>query len=445
MIERLSEFAKDEMLRWRIPGMAIGVSSQGRGVSVGLGVRDTTTGEPVHEDTLFRIASITKPITAAALLDLANMGLLDLDNAVGEYIVDLKIGNARNERPITVRNLLQHTSGLDSELPVDLRKYGTDRSALHRAIDDYDKLLKWFAPGELWSYSNAGYCLAGAVAANAMNSTFEAAVAVMLERLGLRSTSLSVDGLPWGRVAHGHKAPPLGGSGAGTAVPIDVGDFPRARAPSGGAYSTVADLLQFARSLFMTDDPASLGRGVLALPVPAFAGCRWGLGWQILETEADGLLVGHGGSFGGYQSHLMVVPARDTAIAVLANSTRSASAIKRVCRWVLGELGGIRERPRPIVPIAEGDLANYVGRFRQPQQQIVVSVEDGGLCIDVVNFELVTNVRERLPPVHAVPIGTDSFEIKGGEADGQRFDFVRAKSGAIRYLRFGLRIAEPAL
>ncbi|WP_034516524.1 serine hydrolase domain-containing protein [Actinomadura rifamycini] len=131
------------------------------------GVGDVRTGAPVPREGHWRIGSITKTFTATAVLLLVEDGLVDLDAPVERYLPGTVRGNGHDGRNITVRQLLQHTSGLPDYL---------DHLGIGRIVEnplerhDRDDLLALalahppeFAPGTGWSYSNTGYLLAGLV------------------------------------------------------------------------------------------------------------------------------------------------------------------------------------------------------------------------------------------------------------------------------------------
>src|SRR5579862_3211817 len=167
----------------------------------------------------FRIASITKPVTASAAVQ-----LLDLDATTGVWPDDVR-----------VRHLLSHTSGFDSELP-DLARLGDGDDAL--------------GAGDVFSYANSGYWLAGWLTAQAAGTTYEEAVERhVLQPAGMSSTDFG--------------EPSVAGTGADAART----SYPRARRPSGGLVSRVADVAAFGRWAL-----ASAWSQVLRRPHAALAG-----------------------------------------------------------------------------------------------------------------------------------------------------------------------------
>src|SRR5215211_7681117 len=149
---------RGELERVGVPGLALGILHDDEAVTAGFGTASVETGAPVREGSAFRIASITKPFTATLAFVLAEEGVLALDEPV------------LATEGITLRHLLSHSSGLDCELPAGL--WGV------ASLDELDvsSLGRWVGPGELWSYSNAGFWLAGAAIERASGRAFESAM-----------------------------------------------------------------------------------------------------------------------------------------------------------------------------------------------------------------------------------------------------------------------------
>ncbi len=180
----MSEFLK----RHRTPGASIAVTHQGKVVFArGYGYADVAAREPVGAESLFRIASISKPITAVAILQMVERGKLNLDDPVFK-VLDYQddIASAENPDPrlhdITIRHLLEHRGGWDRDQSFDAmfqsvrfaEKLGlappADQAAIIRAM--FSQQLD-FAPGERFAYSNYGYCLLGRVIEKLSEQSYE--------------------------------------------------------------------------------------------------------------------------------------------------------------------------------------------------------------------------------------------------------------------------------
>ncbi|SEW38790.1 serine hydrolase domain-containing protein [Chitinophaga arvensicola] len=181
-IPQIDNTVKAFMAQYRVPGMAIAITRHGKLVYArGYGNADTTTHTPVTPQHLFRIASVSKCITAMAILKLAEAKLLSLDDHVfgPNALLDTIYGQQpypENLQKITVRQLLQHTSGGWSN-------NGEDPMFSHPRMSA-DELISWTiqhqpltnTPGEVYAYSNFGYCILGRVIEKVSGQSYEAYV-----------------------------------------------------------------------------------------------------------------------------------------------------------------------------------------------------------------------------------------------------------------------------
>ena len=264
----LEEVLREARARTGVPGVAAGISADGAVALAADGVLELGGGESVRADTPFRVASITKPFTAALCF-------------------------ASLEPDERLRALLSHTAGLhcDSLEPLPDEAQG------------------------LFSYSNAGYLEAGRTAAAACGASFEEALAArVLTPLGLAATGFEEPERP----ARGHVQENETGH---RAIPRDL--YPPHRRASGGLWSTAADLLAFAAGQLTPGNPAHEPR-VDAL------GARYAHGWWVRELAGGRTAIDHEGSVAGYQSLLLLVPEDGFALTVLTNSWRGSGLIRRV-------------------------------------------------------------------------------------------------------------------
>src|SRR3954471_10691266 len=165
MDTRFQPLLEDAMARWDVPAAVVGWDIAGETGIVAVGC---------DAETRFRIASITKPMTATLALR-----LLSADDESGIW------------PGVRVRHLLSHTSGFDCELTDgDNAKFGTGDDALARCVETLPDVHRWVGAGEIWSYANTGYWLAGHMAARAAGTTYEEAMARhVCEPAGLEATA----------------------------------------------------------------------------------------------------------------------------------------------------------------------------------------------------------------------------------------------------------------
>ena len=359
--EKLAEIVRAARARTGVPAVAAGLL-------VGERVELAADG-PVEVETPFRIASITKWFTAslAALL-------LDLETPSSS-------GGA------SVGRLLSHTA--------DLRPNSRE-------------LLPETCRG-LWSYSNAGYVLAGRECEAAAGSSFSAAVRErLLEPLGLERTSFEEppDAAP-GQVqdgATGHRPAP------------DV-VYPESRRAAGGLWSTVGDLLGFAAHQLGAPGPLSEAhlRSVREPRAEALGGL-YCLGCWSRRLAGGRLAFDHEGSVGGYQSLLLLVPEEETALAVLTNSWRGSGLIRRVLR----DLGLV---PAPLEEA--GDERIEPGRYELDDAVAVLAERDGRWRVEESETDPLTGLRIERPEYALDALGCGVYGFAGGLLMGHRVDFPR--------------------
>jgi D-alanyl-D-alanine carboxypeptidase len=321
--------------RYGVPGISVTILFPDGSSWVGVGgAADVAAKVPVTMATSFAIASVSKTFTAALVLALAQDGTIDLDVPVRTYLPELKV-NAR----ITVRQLLDHTSGLRDYFfhPAIDRKL---LSAPSRAWDTADALKHvgkaYFKPGTGWHYSNTNYLVLGVLAERVGGAPLADQVrARFLEPLGLRHTwyqpteEASSDG------AHGYRF----ASGAKDAPAIDLSDGSRfmpftsvvtAAAGAGGFASNSTDLARWARALYagavLSEDSVDAMLGDITRTEPYKPRVPYGLGVQRLDLDGSPSL-GHSGRLLGFRSAVRWLPDEDLAIAVLTNQSRTDPGI----------------------------------------------------------------------------------------------------------------------
>ncbi len=183
-----------------IPGGAV-VTVTADGAVAARGVGTTADGEPVTADTPFVIGSTTKSFTALAVMQLVEAGEVDLDAPVTRYVPEFSLAAGEPIDDITVRHLLQHTSGLDDLAGGPILGSGRDGTALEAVGELSDSRLV-STPGETWRYTNANYALAGLVVEAASGQTYPDYLEThVLAPLGMDNTSVLADPA----VAPGHQ------------------------------------------------------------------------------------------------------------------------------------------------------------------------------------------------------------------------------------------------
>lgn len=301
-------------------------NGEGRTRTYTAGVGDVATGAKVPADGRVRIGSTTKTFTAVVVLQLVAEGKIGLDAKVDTYLPDLVRGEGIDGRDITVRQLLQHTSGLpdyEGEVEGDIlrHRYFEPRDLLdiafrHKAV---------FAPGKDWAYSNTNYVVAGLIVQKVTGRPLAEAIDQrVIKTLGLRHTSFPASGdmtIP-GAHPHGYHRDAAG-------APLrDITEMdPSVAWAAGQMTSTNSDLNRFFTALLKPGTllpAAQLAQMRTTVPI-GDTGAGYGLGLMSRPLSCGGVYWGHGGDIPGYETRGGVTDGgRAVSIAVTSIPTDGA-------------------------------------------------------------------------------------------------------------------------
>ncbi len=294
-----------------------------------IGQRDLVSSEAMRNDSLFRIASMTKPITAIAVAMLVEEGKLSFDDPVekhlpefrGQRLIVERDGERRvtvpAPRPITIRELLTHTSGMPGGPPPGLAElYRRRDRTLNEAVLAFSQLPLEFEPGSRWSYSNTGIDTAGRVVEAVSGQSFEEFLSTRLfQPLGMSDTVFYPSEEQRGRLAamyrrEGDQLRPAEES------LIEVPRDAKYPLPAGGLCSTGPDLAKLYQAMLRLGEghghrflkPESVAELTRlqtgSLETGFVPGMGFGLGWAHVR-EPQGVTAalspgsyGHGGAFG---------------------------------------------------------------------------------------------------------------------------------------------------
>ncbi|MET9485656.1 serine hydrolase domain-containing protein [Nocardia sp. NPDC006630] len=286
------------------PGALLDVSdTHGRTVLTS-GVANIGTLAPMAGDSRFRIGSMTKMFVSTVVLQLVGEQRVALDAAVEQYLPGTIRGNGNDGHGITVRQLLQHTSGLpdylDSLTPEQILK---DSLGHHDPLELVQLALAHpplFPPGTGWSYSNTNYLLAGMLIEKVTGRPYgEAVEQRIIAPLGLHDTSVPGDAPT---IPGDH---PRGYAKQGNADPLDLTEFnPSIAGSAGSMISSATDLNHFLTAL-MTGHllpPPELQAMMTTRPTGDSSDDAYGLGLQSTPLPCGGLYWGHDGGIMGFQT-----------------------------------------------------------------------------------------------------------------------------------------------
>jgi len=325
-LPRLEAMAQQLVANRAVPGLAIAVVHEDQVVFLkGFGLREAGRAETVDPDTVFQIASLSKPVSATVVAAMVSNGVVGWDAKVADLDPAFRLHDAYPSAEVTLRDLFAHRSGLPGSAGNDLEAIGFDRdTVMHR--------LRLVPPSSSfragYAYSNAGLTAGALAAAKATGRSWEEVAETQLFKpLGMTSSSARHADF----AARADRA----------ALHVDIGQGWEAKvtrdadvqAPAGGVSSSARDLAQWMRlelgkgtldgerriraeALAATHEPL-MARG--ANPVTG-AASFYGLGW-VVEFGRHGLSWGHAGAFSaGARTLVQLYPDSSLGILVLANA-----------------------------------------------------------------------------------------------------------------------------
>lgn len=319
-----------EVEEGKVPAFAVAVISDGRIIwEEGFGSLDDAEPIAVSSHTPFSLASVSKPITATAVMVLAGRGEIDLDRPIEDYLGGPRLtGHAGDPSLATVRRVANHTAGL----PIHYRFYetGAEQASVEGAIDRYAMLIH--PPGTKYHYSNLGYRLLE----RSLELITGEPLAEVLRREIFTPLGMHGSGLPSaGKIGESSVAPRCGKDGR--PLPFYHSDHP------GGSdiYASSHDLVRFAAlhlGTLMSDqeeilDPRSR-REMRRRGLPRLRERdHYGLGWVIEGNGTQGGIVRFTGGMPGTRTALYLLPQRRVAVAALESGEGDLS--QRVARQVM--------------------------------------------------------------------------------------------------------------
>jgi CubicO group peptidase (beta-lactamase class C family) len=332
-----------------------------------IGQADLAAKTPMAADALFRIASMTKPITAIGIMMLADEGRLNVNDKVEKYLPEFKnqmlvakrdfdtLVLKKPARPIAIKDLLTHTSGLPGGYPAGLSDLYTkrNRTLAEAALVMSQRPLE-FEPGSKWAYCNTGMDTLGRIIEVVSGKSYEQFLQVRLfDRLGMNDTTFYPSAEQLKRVATLYRKPQNGPLKPAANPLIKLTKGAKFPIPAGGLFSTGSNLATLYS--MMLHRGAWQGKRLLSeaavaemtkvqtddLPNVGFVpGSAWGLGWSIVK-EPQGVTAmlspgtfGHGGAFG---TQAWIDPAQNLFVVLLIQRTGLANSDASPMRQSLQE------------------------------------------------------------------------------------------------------------
>jgi CubicO group peptidase (beta-lactamase class C family) len=401
---RLSRLIRRLMAENREAGLAIALVDGRRVVwTKGFGVADTATGRRVTPDTIFHIGSVAKTVTATAVMQLAERGLVDLDAPLSRYIPQFSLhrrfggGNV-----ITVRSVLDHHAGIPGTLPKGFITTGRpSRGYMPYLLRELRSLPPTQRVNTVPGYDNSGYALMATLVENVTGMGFEAyAQQHLFARMGMRSSNYDDRLAPASRLTRNYVAR-VSADGEPIGVDVRPREFVNAWG-AGSITSTARDMSGYLRML-VSSGRGSAGRVLRPATLREMwtrqsdsaldrLACCSGLGWTLNHPGLDwaGPVVFKGGDTQYAHSMLMVLPRSRLAVAVLTNTStgevRGPVAIEALGLAYTAKTGVPRPAQTPLPtsePAAEPEraLRAHAGAYASATglDRVELAPDGGGL------------------------------------------------------------------
>jgi CubicO group peptidase (beta-lactamase class C family) len=413
----LERLVRREQRDQRLPSLTAAVLRDGETVWE-TAVGSAADGRDATPDTQYRLGSITKTFTAAAIMQLRDAGKLDLEDTLDKHV------DAAAHAP-TLRRLLSHTSGLQRETHDDawLKSRFADVPELLETLGEAEQVLP---PGARFHYSNLAFALLGIVVERASGIPYAHYVQEkLLTPLGLERTSFD----PVEPAATGYVVLPYV-EGAWEQAPVETGAWIAA----GQMWGTVRDLCTWASFLGAPDESVLSRASVEEMRTVQTIDdhVRWSSGYGLglgLLRDGDRILAGHGGSMPGFIAGVYVSPADKVGVGVLTNS--SSAALGELAKQLVAKT--VDHWPVPPEPwraqdAPPEDVFPLLGVWFMEAAPLTLRWRDGKL---EARFP---DDPEWKPSAVLVRESTDRWRVESGWEQGEALRIERSPDGSVTRL-----------
>jgi D-alanyl-D-alanine carboxypeptidase len=422
--ERIDQIVRDQ----RLPGLAVGVvQDQDLVWSAGFGYSDTERQCRPNKDTISRVASITKPFTATAIMQLRDEGLLTLDDPLVKHLPEFSAVSARagSVEAVTLRRMLAHRSGLATESPFPCW------DALE--FPSLEEMLAAFPQTEIvipqdsdFKYSNLAFGLLGEVISRLSGrSYFEYMQAEILEPLVLTSSMFELTDEFRPRMATGYSRSPY------------ADEFPKAPYASlngvsacGQLHSTVADLAKWISFQFRTGEAERSGEQILRggsleeMHRPQYMEPDWSIGYCVgwrARRVGDHVYHEHGGGIHGFASQVMFSKPHQLGVIALANVWPHVGLYEipsEILETLINAEEGKSDRDETMSPSkTPAELERFLGTYEaQPSIPVNIACRGGLLRLEAPSAEAYSL---HAPAVLEPTDNPSVFYVSGGRGAGE--------------------------
>lgn len=285
-----------------------------------IGYADKENKTPFTENTITRVASLAKPMTAIAIMQLVEAEKLKLDVSIKEYIPELP---DEFSSLITTRMLLGHTSGVGAYESAKEAQNTIEYKTLLDVTKVFDKRPLTFDPGTGFNYTTYGYVLLGVLIEKVSGQTYGAYMKENIwEPANMPNTSIEICEQNYNNKSllyHKNRK---------KAKLADRNNLSN-RVPAGGIQTTLLDVINFGKAVIERKLISEASYDLMTtISYEIEEGNPFGLGWQLYGSkESESTLIGHGGQQTGTNSQLFIVPKTETIIVVLSNTSGTGNGI----------------------------------------------------------------------------------------------------------------------
>lgn len=373
-VTELQSLIQHEVADKRLPALSIALVDDQHVVwATGYGFQDKAKKIPATTETVYRVGSVSKLFTDIAIMQLVEEGKLDLDAPLTNYLPDFKPAMKADHKPITLRMLTAHHSGLVREPPVG-NYFDPTEPGLEKTVASLNGVDLVFAPGERVKYSNGAIALVGYTLQKTQKEKFEPYVQRrVLDKLGMTNTSFEATPAVKKLLADA-----VMGTYHGREFPAPT--FELGEAPAGCMYSTVMDLGKFLSCLFaggqVNGQPLLKPESLAEMFKPQFSKPedprKFGIGFAL--GEVDGVKrIGHGGAIYGFATELAALPSEKLGVVVVCSRDVANSVVTRIAddalRLMLAAKAG---KPLPALaksqPFTLEETRALAGRYRNGER-----------------------------------------------------------------------------
>ena len=366
--EMLERFITHEMADKELPALSIALVDHQQIVwAKGFGVADPKSKTPATAETIYRVGSVSKLFTDIAVMQLVEQGKIDLDAPITRYLPNFRPRNPFG-KPITLRQLMSHRSGLVREPPVG-NYFETTEPSLERTIASLNNTDLVYAPESRTKYSNAAIATVGYVLERTQGEPFAKYLKrSVLDPLGLERTSFE-------------PTPPITKDLAKAYMwtvdgrVFEAPTFELGMSPAGSMYTTVTDMGRFMSALFAggqgTKGQMLKSSTIEQMWTPQFAPpgqkTGYGIGFAVRELEGR-RTVGHGGAIYGFATTLKAMTDDKLGVVVVTTKDSANAVTNRIADLALQAMFAVHQskplpQPESTSPVDPQLVRRIAGRY----------------------------------------------------------------------------------